>query len=167
MSGITRKMGYRVPGVIESGYLLDDMWIEVIGDGAHIPPVLLKMICKLKSTDRIMLVTDAMRGATMPEGPSILGTGTPCIIEDGIAKMPDRSCFAGSVATTDRLVRTLYKLADVPLTTAVAMMTKNPATALGLKTKGALREGYDADIVIFDESITVERAFVMGEEASL
>ena len=167
MSGITRKMGYRVPGVIESGYLLDDMWIEVIGDGAHIPPVLLKMICKLKSTDRIMLVTDAMRGATMPEGPSILGAGTPCIIEDGIAKMPDRSCFAGSVATTDRLVRTLYKLADVPLTTAVAMMTKNPAAALGLKTKGALREGYDADIVIFDENITVERVFVMGEEVSL
>lgn len=162
MSGITRVGGYRIPGVIESGYILDDMWIEIIGDGSHIPPTLLKMICKLKGTDKIMLVTDAMRGATMPEGPSILGAGTPCIIEDGIAKMPDRKAFAGSVATTDRLVRTLYKRAEQPLVKSVEMMTKNPALALGLESKGTLSVGKDADIVIFDDDINVKRVIVSG-----
>ena len=163
MSGITRKGGYRIPGVIESGYIIDGMWIEIIGDGAHIPPVLLKMICKLKSTDKIMLITDAMRGATMPEGPSILGAGTPCIIEDGIAKMPDRKAFAGSVATTDRLVRTLYKQAGLPLTTVIKMMCKNPAEALRLKSKGVLSVGMDADIVIFDGDVNVKSVIVMGQ----
>ena len=163
MSGITRKGGYRIPGVIESGYILDDMWIEIIGDGSHIPPLLLKMICKLKNTDKIMLVTDAMRGATMPEGPSILGKGMKCIIEDGIAKMPDRTAFAGSVATTDRLVRTLHKKAELPLTVAVNMMTKNPAAALGIKNKGILEVGFDADIVIFDEDINVNTVIVGGK----
>lgn len=166
MSGITRKMGYRVPGVIESGYLLDDMWIEIIGDGSHIPPILLKMIVKNRGTDRIILVTDAMRGATMPEGPSILGTldaGIPCIIEDGIAKMPDRTCFAGSVATTDRLVRTFYKNGIVPLADAVRMMTENPAKSLGLSKKGRLAEGFDADVVIFDDDINVSTVIVGGQ----
>ena len=164
MSGITRKLGYRVAGVIESGYILDDMWIEVIGDGAHIPPLLLKMICKLKSTDKIMLITDAMRGATMPEGPSILGVNTKCIIEDGIAKMPDRTCFAGSVATTDRLVRTLYKQAELPLYTVVSMMSANPAKAIKLSNKGKLMVGYDADILIFDDNINMKKVFVSGTE---
>ena len=164
MSTITRKQGYRVAGVVESGYILDDMWVEVIGDGAHIPPILLKMICKLKSTDKIMLITDAMRGATMPEGPSILGVSTKCIIEDGIAKMPDRTCFAGSVATTDRLVRTLYKQAELPIHTAVAMMTLNPAKALKLESKGQLEVGFDADILIFDDNINMKKVFVSGTE---
>lgn len=162
MSGITRKGGYRIPGVIESGYIIDDMWIEIIGDGSHIPPVLLKMICKLKGTDKIMLVTDAMRGTTQPDGPSILGAGTPCIIEDGIAKMPDRTCFAGSVATTDRLVRTLYKKAGLPLPCVIDMMSKHPAEALGIKSKGILREGFDADIVIFDDDIKIDKVIVGG-----
>lgn len=165
MSTITRKGGYRIPGVVEAGYLLDDMWIEIIGDGSHIPPVLLKMICKLKGTDKILLVSDSMRGATMPEGPSILGTlaeGHACIIEDGIAKMPDRTCFAGSVATTDRLVRTFYKNNICSLETAVAMMTYHPAESLGFKNKGRLQEGYDADILVFDDNINMKKIYVNG-----
>lgn len=163
MSGITRKGGYRIPGVIESGYLIDDMYVEIIGDGSHLPPALLKMICKLKDNDKIILVTDAMRAATMPEGPSILGAGTACIIEDGVAKMPDRTGFAGSVATSDLLVRTLYKKADIPLPRVINMITANPAKSLGLERKGRISEGYDADIVIFDDNINMKRIFVNGE----
>ncbi len=164
MSGITRVGGYRIPGVIESGYLIDGMYIEIIGDGSHLPPTLLKMICKLKDNNKIMLVTDAMRGATMPEGPSILGAGTACIIEDGIAKMPDRSGFAGSVATADRLIRTLYKKAEIPLPTVVNMMTAIPAEAIGLYGKGKIDVGYDADILIFDDDININKIFVSGNE---
>lgn len=165
MSTITRVGGYRVPGVVEAGYLIRDMWIEIIGDGSHIPPILLKMIVKNRGTDRMLLVTDSMRGATMPEGPSILGRikgGQDCIIEDGIAKMPDRTCFAGSVATTDRLVRTFYKNGVVSLPEAVALASEKPAVSLGIKTKGKIEAGYDADIVFFDDDVNVTFVMVGG-----
>jgi len=165
MSGITRKNGYRIPGVIEAGYILRDMWIEVIGDGSHIPPILLKMIVANRGCERMHLVTDAMRGATMPEGPSYLGkqgSGHACIIENGIALMPDRSCFAGSVATTDRLVRTFYKNNVVSLAEAVALASKKPAECIGLKGKGEISEGYDADIIFFDDNIDVSFVMVGG-----
>ena len=87
----------------------------------------------------------------------------PCIIEDGIAKLPDRTAFAGSVATTDRLVRTMVKQVGVDVWDAVQMMTKNPARIVGLKTKGALKENYDADIVLFDEDIQVKTVIVGGK----
>lgn len=165
MSTITRKNGYRILGAVEAGYLIDEMYIEVIADGIHLPPALLSMICKLKNNDKIMLITDAMRGAGMPEGPSFLGRqgeGQPCIIEDGVAKMPDRSGFAGSVATADRLVRTMVNEVKLSLSEAVKMLTKNPADFLGLSGKGRLKAGYDADIVLLNESIAVDTVIVNG-----
>lgn len=84
-----------------------------------------------------------------------IGNGVPCIIEGGIAKMPDRTCFAGSVATTDRLVRTFHKMAGVDLVSCVQMVTKNPAAVMGLTNVGQLKVGYDADLLIFDEDINV------------
>ncbi len=94
------------------------MTVEIIADGIHLPPALLKLIYKLKGADKIALITDSMRGAGMPDGESVLGNrdnGLKVIIEDGVAKLPDRSAFAGSVATCDRLVRNMITLADVPL----------------------------------------------------
>ena len=93
----------------------------------------------------------------MPDGESILGSltnGQKVIIEDGVAKMPDRSAFAGSVATTDRLVRTMVQLAGIPLTDAIRMMTLTPARILH-SSKGSLEAGKDADIIIFDNQINV------------
>ncbi len=78
------------------------MSVEVIADGKHLPASLLKLIYKIKGPDRIALVTDAMRGAGMPEGKSILGPkddGLDVVIENGVAMLPDRTAFAGSVAT--------------------------------------------------------------------
>ncbi|MCL2772690.1 MAG: N-acetylglucosamine-6-phosphate deacetylase [Oscillospiraceae bacterium] len=165
MSTITRHGGFRELGVIESAYLLDDMSVEIIADGRHLPPELLRLICKLKGIDKISLVTDSMRGAGMGEGPSLLGRvgeSMPCIIEDGVAKLPDRSAFAGSVATADILVRTMVKEAGVSIPNAVKMMTKNPASILGLLNKGDIADGFDADIVIFDEDINIKNVIVMG-----
>jgi N-acetylglucosamine-6-phosphate deacetylase len=71
-----------------------------------------------------------MRAAGLPEGESILGSlknGQKVIVEDGVAKLMDRTAFAGSVATADRLVQTMITLADVPLIDAVKMMTATPA----------------------------------------
>lgn len=166
MSGVSRRNAFRYAGVIESAFIIDAMDVEVIADGIHLPAPLLKLIYKIKGPDRIALITDAMRAAGMPEGESVLGnknTGLKVIVEDGVAKLPDRSSFAGSVATCDRLVRNMVNMANVPLVEAIRMMTQNPATIMGVgDNKGALAEGKDADVVIFDEQINIQTTMVNG-----
>ncbi|MBQ7916394.1 MAG: N-acetylglucosamine-6-phosphate deacetylase [Firmicutes bacterium] len=166
MSTIVRKGGFRILGVVESAYLLDDMKVEMIADGLHLPPELLQLIYKCKGPQKICLVTDSMRGAGMPEGPSMLGRkeeAMPCIIEGGIAKLLDRTSFAGSVATADRLVRTCYQQARIPLVDCVRMMTRTPAEVMGLDHTGRLEVGCDADIVIFDEDIRIKEVILSGD----
>lgn len=166
MSMVRRINALRYPGVVESGYLIDDMYVEVIADGMHLPASLLKLIYKIKGPDRICLVTDSMRGAGMPDGEYMLGnciSGQMVIVEDGVAKMPARDSFAGSVATTDRLVRNMVNLADVPLREAVKMMTYNPAKIMGIDNKkGSIAIDKDADIVVFDDNINVKMVMIGG-----
>ena len=166
MSTVTRRNAYRYAGVVEYGYYQDGMSIEIIADGIHVPRSLLRLVLKIKGVDRIALVTDSMRAAGMPEGKSILGSlseGQEVIVEDGVAKMPDRSRFAGSVATTDRLVRTMVQIAGCSVVDAVKMMTRNPARFMGLEDrKGTIAPGKDADIVIFDDDIRVSHVLVGG-----
>jgi N-acetylglucosamine-6-phosphate deacetylase len=166
MSGVSRRSCFRYAGVIETAYLIDEMDVEIIADGIHLPAPLLKLIYKIKGPDRIALITDSMRAAGMPEGEYILGSkrnGLNVIVEDGVAKLPDRTSFAGSVATFDRLVRNMINLANVPLLEAVKMASQTPANILGLgQSKGSLITGKDADIVIFDENINVSTTMVQG-----
>ncbi len=164
-SMVHRKNAYRYTGIVEEGYLNDDMTVEIIADGCHLPASLLKLIVKIKGTDNVALVTDSIRAAGMPEGPSVIGSaenGMAIVIEDGVAKLPDRTAFAGSVATADRLVRNMVTLAELPLTDAVKMAAEVPARIFGLKGIGALKPGYDADILIFNENIEIEKTFVKG-----
>ncbi len=96
MSSVTRKNAFRYAGVVEAAYLIEDMTVEIIADGIHLPKPLLQFVYKFKGVDKTALCTDAMRGAGMPDGESILGSlnnGQKVIIEDGVAKMPDRKAF--------------------------------------------------------------------------
>ena len=160
MTGVVRKNAYRVAGAIEAGYLLDDLYVEAIADGCHLPDHLLSLIYKIKGADRICLVTDSMRAAGLPDGEYLLGSldgGQKCIVEDGVAKLPDRSAFAGSVATMDRLVRTFRKLTEAPLYEVVKMASLTPAKLLGIADrKGSIAIGKDADLLVFDENIQIE-----------
>lgn len=166
MSGVTRRNAFRYAGVIESAFILDEMDVEIIADGVHLPAPLLKLVYKIKGADRTALITDAMRAAGMPEGESILGNiknGLKVIVEDGVAKLPDRSSFAGSVATADRLVRTMIKMVDVPLIDAVRMITTTPARIMKVADKkGSLAAGKDADILIFNEEINIKMTMIKG-----
>lgn len=166
VSTIVRKNSYRTAGVLEYGYYQDGMAVEIIADGCHVPESLLKLIVRVKGFDNVVLVTDSMRGAGMPEGPSILGglaDGQACIIEDGVAKLMDRSGFAGSVCTTDRLIRTMTTLAGVTVEQAVKMASYNPARVMGIADrKGSLEVGKDADIVIFNDNVDVAATIVGG-----
>lgn len=167
-STITRKGGFRILGVTESAYCLDSLTVEIIADGCHLPPELLKMIVKCKGVERISLVTDSLRPAGLDVTTSIAGSlenGRLCIIEDGVAKLPDRSAFSGSIATADHLVYTMWKKAGVPLPDTIKMMAENPAKLLRIdETKGRLIPGKDADIVIFDENVKIQSVFFNGEK---
>jgi N-acetylglucosamine-6-phosphate deacetylase len=166
MSGVTRRNAFRFAGVVESAFLIDDMTVEIIADGIHLPPPLLKLVYKIKGADKIALITDAMRAAGMPPGESILGdlkNGLKVIVEDGVAKLPDRSAFAGSVATADKLVRNMITLAEVPIVEAVKMMTSTPASIMGVQDKkGSLAVGKDADIILFDQHINIQHTIIGG-----
>lgn len=166
MSTITRKNAYRYAGSLEASYMIDDMTVEIIADGIHLPKSLLQYVCKFKSHDNIILCTDSMRAAGMPDGEYVLGSlekGQKVVAEDGVAKLLDRSAFAGSIATADRLIRTMVDMAEVSLHTAVKMMTANPARVLGIdKKKGTLEVGKDADIIIFDSNVSIQKTIVRG-----
>lgn len=167
MSTITRRNAYRYAGSLEAAYMIDDMSVEIIADGIHLPKALLQYVCKFKRKDKIALCTDSMRAAGMPDGEYILGSiekGQKVIVEDGVAKLPDRSAFAGSVATADRLVRTMVDLAELPLPDAVNMITMNPARILHIDhQKGSIEIGKDADLTLFDNQIEVKATIVNGK----
>src|SRR5690606_19678071 len=103
----------------------------------------------------------------MGEGESILGDlrdGVKVIIEDGVAKLPDRTAFAGSVATADRLVRTMHKDAGIGLLETIQLITSTPARIIGVEDKkGSMTVGKDADIVIFDKDINIINTIIEGK----
>jgi len=164
-STITRRGGFRFPGVLESAYLIDDMNVEIIADGCHLPPSLLNFVTKFKKNENICLITDAMSAAGQNTTHSFLGgdeDALPVLIEDGVAKLMDRSAFAGSIATADRLLRTMLSI-GLPITTAVQMLTVNPLRMMNLSVKkGQLLPGYDADLCVFGQDIQVKQVFCNG-----
>ena len=166
MSGVVRKNALRYAGVIEAGYLHDDLDVEIIADGIHLPEALLKLIVKIKGPDHIALITDAMRGAAMPNGTYKLGnchSGMDVKVADGVAKLMDDSAFAGSTATANRLIKTMTETAGVTLVDAIKMITATPARILHLDHQiGSLKKGMDADIVIFNEDIEINRTISKG-----
>lgn len=166
MSTITRRSGFRYLGVIESAYALEDLTVEVIADGCHLPPELLHMVYRLKGTEKTCMITDSLRCTGQDVTESITGSlenGQRIIIEDGVAKLPDRSAFAGSIATSDRLVRTAYKIAGIPLLDSITMMTITPAKILNIDNeRGSIEPGKIADLVIFNDNIEIKYVICSG-----
>ena len=165
---VRRKNAYRYAGTVEAGYLFDDVFVEVIADGCHLPEPLLKLIYKVKGPDRIMLITDGISASGVEENDGkqyYSQMGKPIVVEEGVAKVPSRECFAGSIATTDRLIRTMTGIAEVPLFEAVKMASATPARYLGVfDKKGSIEVGKDADLIIFDESVSVKSVYVRGRK---
>jgi N-acetylglucosamine-6-phosphate deacetylase len=177
MSGLRRDRAYRVSGVIEAVLLLDELTTEIIADGHHLPPSLMKLVLKNKGYDRVCLVSDSMATAGMGPGNGQLG-GLDVIVEADIpdsfeiptqtgnyvAKLADRSAFASSVATTDQLVRNMVNLVGLNIPAAVKLVTLNPARFQGLDHEvGILAPGKAADITIFDQNINIQATWVDGK----
>lgn len=156
-------------GIVEAAYLCDGFTVELIADGKHIPRETMLLCFKIKGADRVALITDAMRAAGTDVKNSVLGereTGTPVIVEDGVAKLEDRSSFAGSIATMDMCFHTALRY-GVPLCDAVKSCTLTPARIIGFDNrKGSLCAGKDADILIYDCDFNLKKVYVRGNEVN-
>jgi len=166
MSGIIREGANRQGGVVESTLLMDDISTEVIADGKHLPPELIRLAIKCKTTDRVAIVTDAMRGAGMPDGIYTFGAkdGTEAVVKDGEAQMPDGSGYASGVVRMNDMIKVMRDVVCVPLHEAVKMASLVPAGILSVDDKlGSLEVGKQADIVLLDEELNVQKTMVEGE----
>jgi N-acetylglucosamine-6-phosphate deacetylase len=164
MSTISKQGPHRIPGLLETALASDRLTTEVIADGRHLAPALLTIAARAKGAGRLLLVTDAMRGAGMPDGVYAFGppNGSPAIVEGGVARTPDNTGFASSTARACDLVRNMVSLAGCTLPDAVRMASLTPCEALGMAgRKGRLRRGYDADLVLLESDLSV-RATVAG-----
>lgn len=160
MPGFHKRREYKYEGTVESVFLTDDMTVEVIADGKHLPSTILRLVYKLKGVERTCLVTDALSFAAN-EGRPV--ADARIIIEDGVGKLADHSSLAGSIATMDTLVQTMVQKADIPLADAVRMASETPARLLGVDDrKGSLQRGKDADILVLDRHQRVRAVWAAG-----
>ena len=160
MPGFHKRREYKYEGTVESIYLLDDMTVEVVADGIHVPPTILRLVYKIKGVERTCLITDALACAASDSQEAF---DPRVIIEDGVCKLADRSALAGSIATMDRLIRTMVQKADIPLADAVRMASETPARIMGVyDRKGSLQKGKDADIIVMDDEIKSRAVWAMG-----
>lgn len=168
MKGVTRRNSFRIAGAVEAGLYFDDMYVEIIADGCHLPRDLLRYIYKIKGADRICLITDAIRAAGMPNGAKTkigsLAHGLEVIVEDGVAKLPDRQSFAGSTATADRLFRNMMDITGADIVSVCRMASTTPAKISGLFDRGEIAVGKRADLIIMDKKYKIEKVIHNGVE---
>jgi N-acetylglucosamine-6-phosphate deacetylase len=164
MSNARRRGVYRVAGLLELALSQPDISCELIADGHHVSPTLMKMLYRAKGPQGICLVTDATAGAGLPEGSRFALFGKDCIVENGVCLLADHSALAGSATRMIDLVRMVVREVNVPLNEAIAMATRNPARAIGLETKGRLSVGADADLIVLSPQIEAVQTFTAGRE---
>ena len=159
MTSVHKEGIYKHAGTVEAIYLIDDIDVEVIADGIHVPVEILKLVHKIKGPSRTCLVTDAM---SLTASPDSFAFDPRVIIKDGVCQLKDGTAIAGSCATMDRLVRTAVS-AGIPLEDVSAMVSSTPARIMGVNDrKGSIAPGKDADIVIYDPSINLTHVIAMG-----
>ena len=157
MPVVYKNREFKETGTVESIFALENMTVEMIADGIHVPPVMLRMIYQIKGVERTALITDALACAASKDDTAF---DPRVVLEDGVCKLADRSALAGSIATMDRLVRTCVQQAGIPMEDACRMISETPAKIMGVyDRKGSLEKGKDADIIFFDKN--QELTFVM------
>ncbi|MCR4817853.1 MAG: N-acetylglucosamine-6-phosphate deacetylase, partial [Fretibacterium sp.] len=148
---------HRAPGMIGAAAVTNVM-CELIADGRHVRSELFAPLCRLIGTERLILITDSMRAAGLPDGDYAFGGGQ-VLVRDGLPVQPDGT-IAGSSLKMNEAIRNFHHATGLPLPEVVGMATRNPSRLLGLSRKGELAAGMDADITCFDENFSVSMTFV-------
>ncbi|MBO4814913.1 MAG: N-acetylglucosamine-6-phosphate deacetylase [Muribaculaceae bacterium] len=165
MPGFHNVREFKHAGTVEAVYLMEEMTVEMIADGIHVPASILKLVHRIKGVERTALITDAL---AMTASDSDKAFDPRVIIEDGVCKLSDRSALAGSIATMDRLIRTAVQQAEIPLHDACRMVSETPARIMGIyDRKGSLQRGKDADIMVLDNELNVHAVYAMGKHVEL
>ncbi|WP_295439367.1 N-acetylglucosamine-6-phosphate deacetylase [uncultured Prevotella sp.] len=164
MPVVYKEHEFKVPGTVESVYALQDMTVEVIADGIHVPPVMLNVVYQIKGVEKTALITDSLAYAASEGNVS---SEPSVILEDGVCKLADHSALAGSIATMDVLIRTCIHRAEIPMVDVFRMVSETPAKIMGIfDRKGSIEEGKDADIMMFDDDIDLTYVMQMGNEVT-
>lgn len=166
MSSARHRGPYRVAGLLEFALSEPEMLCELIADGRHVCPTLMRMLYLAKGPDGIALITDATAGAGLEEETTFNLSGIDCVVRDGVGLTADGKALAGSTSTMIAGIKNMVQLVGIPLVEAVQMATLNPARALGIEErKGILEAGADADLVTFNDEFEVTRTFIAGQLA--
>jgi N-acetylglucosamine-6-phosphate deacetylase len=164
--GASFKRGpYRIPGALESVLVLDGIMAEIIADGRHVHPILIRLALKTKGFGRLCLVTDAMRAAGMPDGTYKLGSniyGSEVVVKDGISYTRDMNSFASTTISMIDAVRFMRSI-GYPMKQVLLMASSIPAKLLGVSNrKGFIESGFDGDLVVLDRKLRVLLTIVRG-----
>ncbi|MFL2104652.1 N-acetylglucosamine-6-phosphate deacetylase [Desemzia sp. FAM 23991] len=156
-----RGLHHREPGVTGHAFLDEDTYVEVIADGFHIHPEMVKMAYMMKGPDRVEIITDAMRAKGMPDGESELG-GQKVIVKDKQARLESGN-LAGSVLEFQDAFKNIMEFTGCSVEDAVKMSSVNQAREFGLTQKGILSAGKDADMVVLSQDFNVLQTVSYGE----
>jgi N-acetylglucosamine-6-phosphate deacetylase len=159
-----RGLHHREPAAVGSALLKDELFVEMIVDGIHIHPEMVRLAYKQKPLDKMLLITDAMRAKGLSDGNYDLG-GQHVFVRDGKVTLKNGT-LAGSVLKMNVALKNMMMFTGCSLEEAIMMASANPARHLGLyDRKGSLASGKDADIVILDEKLNVHMTFCRGQLA--
>ena len=152
---------HRAPGVVGAVLSSEKITAELIGDSFHVHPAAMQILYRCLGPDRIIVITDAMAGAGLPDGEYEL-LNQKVIVRSGKATLPDGT-IGGSTAIMISAVRTLVNEAGIPLQHALRMATLNPAKLIGVESRlGTIENGKEGNLVILDQDLTVRKTFVRG-----
>lgn len=152
---------HREPGVLGAVMDLDNITAEVIADGIHSSFASIRVLLKCKGVDRVLLITDSMMATGLTDGIYNLGTQS-VIVKEGQARLTDGT-LAGSTLTLNKAVKNIVDHCKVSLTDAIRMASYNPANKIGLRHKGIIIPGFDADIAILDKEMDLIYTIVEGK----
>ena len=153
------RLHHRNPGAVGAIMIHPDMSCEIIADGIHVHPELIRLLLRGKPVNKVVLVTDALKPTAQAGGP-LVANNEEVLLEDGTFKKTD-GVFAGSCLTMMKGIQNLVSW-EIPIEQAVQMASINPATILGFHNKGVLIPGHDADITVFDKQYNVLLTMVGG-----
>ncbi len=159
-----RPLLHRDPGPLSALSESPTVYGEIIADGIHVHPAMMRALLKLMGPERAIIITDALAGAGTEDGAFEFGGQTARVIR-GAARLADGT-ITGSVLTMDQALRNVMSMTGVSLSEASAMLARNPARAAHVaETKGLLQLGYDADLLVFDDALALQATYCRGELA--